>query len=814
LALAMRDSAILLVDDHPENLLALEAVLAPLGARIVKANSGTEALKALLQEDFAVILLDVQMPELDGFETAELIRARERTRTVPLIFVTAISKEARHVFKGYAAGAVDYLFKPLNPVVLRSKVEVFIELYERGRTISRREELLRATFEDAPIGMARADAAGRLRLVNPALCELLARDEDELVGRTLDDLGVAHERGIDEAERAELLAGVSERYELERRLKGPAGTSIPVGVSASLARAPRGGASELIVQFMDLRARERAERDREQLIRAEVARAAAESASERLRVTHAIADAVLGAGALGELLGQLLTTLLDAFDVDRAAIALFADEEQIEARVSSVDSVITRDRTVEFDDVAKRVAQQAAAIVISDVPAADIDARSLGPAVRSLLAVPLIERGEVVGSVHLGTLTPREFDQETVDLVGLAAARAGLAIARVRLSDREHAIAEELQRSLLPDSLPAVPGISIAARYHVGGSGSSVGGDWYDAVALPGGRLAIAVGDVVGRGIKAASTMGQMRSALRAFLMQEGDSGAMADRLNRFALGLGEANMTTVLLAIFEPATGRLRYTNAGHPPALIVAPDGSARYLDDPPSPPLAVLQTPRYPQHEVQLEPGSTLIIYTDGLVEETTESLDAGLERLLSAARNAESDVDALCERLLLISGNEDAAHPDDVTLLAMHAQTRLADKISLPVWGEPGALAALRAMLRRWLEEAGATWIETHDITMACNEACENAIEHAYDLGADIFDVEFARSRRKVEIVVRDYGTWSTSTSEDRGRGLPLMRRLMDEVDIEPGPSGTIVTLTRKLAPRRAGTKASDARVEVG
>ncbi|MEA2222457.1 MAG: hypothetical protein QOH83_833, partial [Solirubrobacteraceae bacterium] len=165
------DTAILLVDDHEENLLALAAILEPTSYRLVKARSGDEALKAVLQGDFAAILMDVQMPGLDGFQTAELIRTRERTRSVPIIFVTAISKAPEHVFRGYGAGAVDYLFKPVDPVVLRSKVEVFGELYERGRALAEREELLRATFVDAPIGMARAGADGRLRHVNRALTE-------------------------------------------------------------------------------------------------------------------------------------------------------------------------------------------------------------------------------------------------------------------------------------------------------------------------------------------------------------------------------------------------------------------------------------------------------------------------------------------------------------------------------------------------------------------------------------------------------------------------------------------------------------------
>jgi PAS domain S-box-containing protein len=135
--------SILLVDDHPENVLALEAVLEPLGHRLVTATSGEQALRHLLREDFALILLDVQMPKLDGFETAELIKQRERTRDVPIIFLTAISKERGHVFRGYDTGAVDYVFKPFDPAILRSKVSVFVELYLKNLELRRQSELLR-----------------------------------------------------------------------------------------------------------------------------------------------------------------------------------------------------------------------------------------------------------------------------------------------------------------------------------------------------------------------------------------------------------------------------------------------------------------------------------------------------------------------------------------------------------------------------------------------------------------------------------------------------------------------------------------------
>jgi len=133
---------ILLVDDRAENLLALEAILEPLGERTIRAHSGDEALKCLLTDDFAVILLDVQMPGLNGFETAELIKSRERTRYVPIIFLTAISKDEAYVFRGYSVGAVDYMSKPFQPDVLRSKVAVFVDLYRKQRQLKEQERLL------------------------------------------------------------------------------------------------------------------------------------------------------------------------------------------------------------------------------------------------------------------------------------------------------------------------------------------------------------------------------------------------------------------------------------------------------------------------------------------------------------------------------------------------------------------------------------------------------------------------------------------------------------------------------------------------
>ena len=136
-------ASILIVDDHPANLLALEGILEPLGQRVVKAGSGEEALKRLLTDEFAVILMDVQMPGLDGTQTARIIKEREKTRHVPIIFLTAISRDQVNIFRGYSAGAVDYLLKPFDPDILRTKVQVFVDLWQRGKRLERRELAIR-----------------------------------------------------------------------------------------------------------------------------------------------------------------------------------------------------------------------------------------------------------------------------------------------------------------------------------------------------------------------------------------------------------------------------------------------------------------------------------------------------------------------------------------------------------------------------------------------------------------------------------------------------------------------------------------------
>jgi CheY-like chemotaxis protein len=178
---------ILLVDDRAENLLALEAILGSLNQKLVRADSGEEALKHLLIDEFAVILLDVQMPGLDGFETAIQIKRREKTKNVPIIFMTALSNEPHQAFRGYAAGAVDYLAKPFDPWVLRAKVAVFIELYEKNKLLREQSQLLRRQFSGETGGRAQGidrEFANRLAAVEEQL-EVVAKLAGERPGDEL-----------------------------------------------------------------------------------------------------------------------------------------------------------------------------------------------------------------------------------------------------------------------------------------------------------------------------------------------------------------------------------------------------------------------------------------------------------------------------------------------------------------------------------------------------------------------------------------------------------------------------------------------------
>jgi diguanylate cyclase (GGDEF)-like protein/PAS domain S-box-containing protein len=254
-----RPANILLVDDNASNLLALEAVLEPLGHNLVRASSGDEALRRLLEQEFAVILLDVQMPGLDGFQTATYIKQREKTRNVPIIFITGVSKGSGQVFRGYSVGAVDYVLKPVEQDVLRSKVQVFSELYLKENALQESEERFRSAFDNAPIGIGLVGPEGRWLQVNEALCRITGYTEPELLQRSLDGIAHPDDRLLDSRRLRRLLAGDGGSYQLEKRYLRADGEVVWVLLTVSLVRGSDGAPLYFIAQLVDLSERKRAE---------------------------------------------------------------------------------------------------------------------------------------------------------------------------------------------------------------------------------------------------------------------------------------------------------------------------------------------------------------------------------------------------------------------------------------------------------------------------------------------------------------------------------------------------------------------------
>ncbi|MGC2004308.1 MAG: SpoIIE family protein phosphatase [Trebonia sp.] len=291
---------------------------------------------------------------------------------------------------------------------------------------------------------------------------------------------------------------------------------------------------------------------------------------------------------------------------------------------------------------------------------------------RSWVGLPLLAAGAPLGALRFSFNRPRRITEEERVFLEALAGQCALAVERAEMYEREHNAAVTLQRSLLPDKLPDVPGLALDARYLPVTRNMEIGGDWYDVFWLPDRRLAVTVGDVMGKGLQAAAGMGRVRNALRALALTDPRPAAVLSGLDRlFSATELEEQVTTVSYLVIDPETGEGQAGNAGHLPTLLLTP-GALPVLDQAEAGTPLGWPSPRK-QHAFRLPPGSTAVFYSDGLVENRVRGLDAGLDELVSIAAGAPEDLQDAPGRLLqylldhMLAGHE---QDDDVTVLVMH------------------------------------------------------------------------------------------------------------------------------------------------
>jgi PAS domain S-box-containing protein len=654
-------------------------------------------------------------------------------------------------------------------------------LGDRAQQLEQSESRTRLVLDTAPDAFITLDRDGVIMSWNAAAERLFGWTAAEAIGQTMRRLIVPPEFGDRHDERRNALIAsesplATERFEVEFQRRD--GGRFPG--EATVSKVDVQGEVFVSGFITDATERLRRQAEREALLREQAARAEAERVAELVGGMQALVDAALAHRSLDGILRELVTQVRGVLDADAATIYLADESERLTVGASAPGDITGGD---EFAD---RVAQAREAMLSQNA--------SSGEA-RALVGVPLLAEGEVMGVLVACATPPREFGGQNLTILRLAAERVGLAIAHARVYEREHRIAETLQRSLLPDRLPRLPGLEVAARYLPAASEAEVGGDWYDVIPMAGGAVGLVMGDVAGKGLAGASMVGRLRSALRAYALEGHDGARVVEQLNRLLwTEAEESQMATMLYVIVDPAASAVHWVNAGHPAPLMII-GGEPQFLEGAGSVPLGVLPFPTYQEVSARMDPGSTLLLYTDGLVERPGENIDDGMAQLAARVREAPEDPDGLCDHLLATLVPPGGAM-DDVALLTLR-NLPVPEHFSAEFPAEPESLAPMRSMLRRWLSHAGAGEIEIAEITTATGEAATNAIEHAGVSGDTRFEVSGGRSGTEIEIAVRDHGSWREERAGDHGRGLDLMRTLMDTVAVEPSPEGTTVSLRRRL-----------------
>jgi len=400
----------------------------------------------------------------------------------------------------------------------------------------------------------------------------------------------------------------------------------------------------------------------------------------------------------------------------------------------------------------------------------------------------------------------------------------------VRAADTEgsnadgRGIVAELQEALLPTALPVLPRARIAARYLVAGQEQAAGGDWFDAIPLDGGAVALVVGDVVGHGLSASAAMGQLRAVLAELLAAEDDLGQVLRRTDAFAARMPSLRAATLVLVVLDPAAGTLRYTTCGHPPPLVIGVNGKARYLQGTGTGPLGTGSPPVLASST--LAPGELVLLYSDGLVERPDRTIAEGMGELAVVAADAAANraladgpnkyrpnkhgpnehgadrgaAERVCQ--LSVEVLTRTGHTDDITALAAQWLADPVPPLQLALPSARSSLTTARDAFADWLSRLDATADDWEALHLAMVEMVTNAIEHAYPREAPgIIELDATLGRDgSVTCLITDHGTWQPPdpADADRGHGLMVAGHVVDKLLVShPASGGTTVTLRHRL-----------------